>query len=212
MSESNRSKPNYFWYDLAKITAAVPFMIWMRPKLVYETEAAKRSLRKGGALLVANHDSMYDPMYLLTAIWYRRQHFVCIKELAEHNALTRWIFRQFHCIPIDRDNFSMASLRAITDDLKEGHIVSMFPEGHVNTDSANGIAPFKSGMVLIALQSGCPIVPVYIKKPKHLYNRLVVNIGEPVDVRAMYGERPSLADINAAAEKLHEKEELLKAI
>ena len=211
-SKPNDQKPkkrNYFIFDLARLTAAIPFLVWLRPKCVYESAAAKRGLRKGPALLIANHTTLADPMYLMTAVWYRRHHFVCIKEIFEKNRLSRWIFTQFRCIPIDRENFSMASLRAITDELKAGRLVSMFPEGHINEEKPGGVAPFKSGMVLLALKSSAPIVPVFIKKPKHLYNRLVVNIGEPIDIRSLVGEKPALSAIDEAAKKLHEKEELL---
>ncbi|MBR4435769.1 MAG: 1-acyl-sn-glycerol-3-phosphate acyltransferase [Clostridia bacterium] len=210
-SEKGRVK-NYFWFDVARFTAAVPTLIWLRPKLVYENDTAKKGLKKGGALLIANHESFADPLYLMGGIWFRRHHFVCIRDLAEHNAFTRWAFRQFHCILIDRDNFSMDSMRIIESELKAGRIVSMFPEGRINVDNPAELAPFKSGMVLLALKGSSPIVPVYIKKPKRFYNRLVINIGEPVDVKALYGERPSLAQINEAAALLQEKEKALKNI
>ena len=203
---------NYFWYDVAAVTAVIPAMICFRPKRVYESEKAKAALKKGGALLIANHDGFWDPVYLLAGIWNRRQHFVCTKDLAEHNAFTRWAFRQFHCILIDRDNFSMNSMRAVSEYLKKGKVVSMFPEGHINEDNASGLAPFKSGMILMAMQGESPIVPVYIKKPKRFYNRLIINVGEPVDVRALFGDRPSLAQINEAAELLRTREEKLKQL
>ena len=209
MADEIKPVKNYIFYDFVRITAAIPGLLVLRPKLVYENEAAKQKLR-GGILLIANHAGFFDPVHLMLSIWTRRHHFVCIKDFFEGSRLKKWLFTQFHCIPIDRDNFSMASLRRITDELKAGHLVSMFPEGHVNSDGS--IAPFKSGMVLIAQQSGCPILPVYIKPPKHFYNRLIVGIGEPVDLMKLYGARPSLAQIEEAAVMLHEKETILKNI
>ena len=103
----------------------------------------------------------------------------------------------------------MDSLRRITQELKDGNLVSMFPEGYVH-QGGGSLAPFKSGMVLIAMQSGKPIVPVYVKRPARWYNRLVVSVGEPVDVCKLYGGRPSLGQIDQTAALLQEKEEKLR--
>ena len=209
MDNDIRPPKNYIVYDFVRITAAIPGLLALRPKLVYENAGAKKKLR-GGILLIANHAGFFDPVELMLSITSRRHHFVCIKDFFEGSRLKRWLFTQFHCIPIDRENFSMSSLRRITDELKAGHLVSMFPEGHVVSEG--GLGPFKSGMVLIALQSGCPILPVYLKPPRRFYNRLVVGVGEQIDVRSVYGERPSLAQIEEIAAMLHEKEILLSNI
>ena len=86
-------------------------------------------------------------------------------------------------------------------------MVTMFPEGHISTQK--GIETFKSGMVLLAYQSAKPILPVYIHPRKHWYSRLVVCIGEPMDVRSLIGEKASLSKFNQIAAELEEKEKAL---
>jgi 1-acyl-sn-glycerol-3-phosphate acyltransferase len=113
------------------------------------------------------------------------------------------------CIRIDRNNVTMNTLRVITDKLKQGEIVSMFPQGRISSGGDEG-ASFKSGMVLMAIRSGAPIVPVYIKQKKSFFSRLNVVIGERVSVTELYGERPTFAQIDAAAKLLYEREEQLK--
>ena len=209
MDNEIRPPKNYIVYDFVRVTAAIPGLIALRPKLVYENEAAKQKLR-GGVLLIANHVGFFDPVNLMLSIRYRRHHFVCIKDFFEGNRIKRWLFTQFHCIPIDRENFSMTSLRRITDELKAGHLVSMFPEGHIVGEGDLG--PFKSGMVLMALRGNCPILPVFLKPREHFWNRLIVAVGEPVDLRREYGPLPTLSQIDEAAEKLREKEKKLQEI
>lgn len=211
-AETKRNKLfslRYLFYDFVKITAAIPGMIAFRPKYRYESEKAKKKIR-GGALLIANHIGFADPVYLMIAVWYRRHHFICTDDFFRSKA--RWLFEHFLCIPIDRENFSMDSFREITEHLKAGELVSMFPEGHVNEDSSGAVSPFKSGMVLMAMRSGVPIVPVYVKKPAHWYNRVVLAIGEPVDITERCGPRPSFAQVEELALSLHEKEEALKTL
>ena len=200
-------KNNYILYNFTRVTAA-PGYLWFRPRYFYAGENARKRIR-GGAIVVANHSGYFDPVYLMFAIWYRRHHFICMKEFFQGRFRT-WLFTQFHCIPIDRENFSMASLRQITDELDKGHLISMYPEGKVNTSAQ--IAPFKSGVALMAYRSGKPIIPVYIQPRRHWYSRLMVGIGEPMNVSEMLGTQPSLANFNRVAAELEEREKRLKAL
>ena len=204
---SKRLNRNYLLHDFIRVTA-MPGLLWFRPKRIYAEGADRRHIR-GGAILIANHVGFFDPVYLMLAIWYRRHHFICMKEFFD-NRFCKWLFTQFHCIPIDRENFSMASLRQITDELDAGHLISMYPEGRINTSEE--IAPFKSGVALIAYKSKKPIIPVYIQPRKHWYSRLMIGIGETVDMTKELGAQPSLANINKVIADLEEAERSLIAL
>lgn len=228
-----------FVYDFVLVTAS-PALLWFRPKKIYENENAKKKVR-GGALMISNHNSMVDPMYLMLCIWYRRHHYVCAKELYS-TPFRRWLFTQFLTIPIDRENFGMSSFKEITGRLKKGDLCVIFPEGHVvrenngerteeeggdpgeSSDESSG-APkkelekkspmldnLKSGMVLMAYQSGVPVWPVYVRKDKGFFGRLRIAIGEPVDVKALLGNMPTMDRIEEVSRMLGEKENRLKAL
>lgn len=190
------------FFDFVRVTAA-PGILWFRPKKIYESEAAKKKI-KGPAILIANHVGIIDPLYLMLVIWYRRHRFICKSELMENKTGKFWL-TLFRCIPIDKDNASFTTVRRIVDVLKGGELVSMFPEGQVHTQSDKPSA-FKSGMILMSIQSGAPVIPVYIKPRKHFYNRIIAVIGEPFSVTDLYGARPKFSQIDEAAKLLHEKE------
>ena len=57
-----------------------------------------------------------------------------------------------------------------------------------------------------------PIVPIYIKKRKNIWQRQRVVIGEPIHPIEMCDKMPSLADMEKIAEVVREKEKELKAI
>ena len=200
----------YILFDFIRITA-IPSFLWFRPKCLYLNDKAKKKIR-GGALLISNHVGFYDPLYLMIILWYRRHHFIATTELF-HSKLKRFIFTKiFKCIEIDRTNFSIATFRNIVDHLKNGELVSMFPEGHVNLE-AEGIKAFKSGMVMMALKSGVPIIPVYLQRKKHIYSRLVLGVGEPINIDDFKtGEKFSLEDINKASLYLYEQEKKLEEL
>lgn len=192
----------HFFYDFAMATGAIPGFIWLHPKYIYKSPEAKKRI-KGGALVVSNHISFYDPVYLLFAIWYRRQRFVCMKELYEFPWARRF-FNLAGCIPIDRENTNFDSMREIIGALKNGEIVTLFPEGHINEESTAPEA-FKSGVVLMSVMSGKPIIPVYISK-KPGFGGLTIVKGEALDPYSIYGKRPSSAQFGEIAELLRQKE------
>lgn len=210
MSEKTKKSKLFSWqywlHDFVKLTAA-PGLLYYRPKVIYTDPASRRELKKG-ALLISNHVGFSDPIYLQMAIWYRRHHFVCTKEFFE-GRFRGWLFKRFLCIPIDRENMSMSSFREITGHLEAGDLVTLFPEGHVNTDATKTDA-FKPGMVLMTLKSGRPIIPVYIRRRTSIWERLTVVVGPPVNAGAELGGRPSMTKITEFTQRLHELEEDLK--
>lgn len=206
--KKEKNKKNYFFYDFVKITAAIPGLLWFRPKRIYVNEKAKKKI-KGGALLISNHSTNIDPIILMFAVYYRRHHFIATKEVFD-TKIKRFLFENFHCIEIDRDNFGMNIFRNIIDLLKSGKLVVMFPEGHVT--KAEEVQKFKSGMVLMAVSSKKPIVPVYIKVRKSIWHRQCIVFGEPINPVEVLGTMPSLADMDRIADILREKEIELKLI
>ena len=89
--------------------------------------------------------------------------------------------------------------------LKEEKTVVIFPEGTVNRGEEE-LQSYKTGVILMAHISQKPILPMYIAKINRWYNRRVVVIGEPIDVREMCGKIPSMEEIEKAGAYLREKE------
>ena len=193
----------YFLYDFGKLNAIIPGLVWLRPKWIYENKAARKRIR-GSAILMMNHAGFTDPILAQFAVWYRRQHFVATKELFRGKFLN-WLFNVFHCIEVDRTNFNFNTFRDITDHLDDGKVVSIFPEGHINFEDSS-VTPFKSGVVMMALRSGRPIVPVYMKQPKSIRERAKFVIGEPIYLSEKYGALPSVYTMNRISEDLRKKE------
>lgn len=200
----------FFFHDVMRFFGA-PGLLFFRPKKIYISKEAKKHV-KGGVMIISNHVSVHDPMYIMLGLWYRRHHFIAMKELFEHSKFTKWLFTYpFLCIPIDRDNFSIMTFKEIVAHLQAGEAVTMFPEGHVNAED-KGMNTFKSGMVVMALRSGCPILPIYIKRRKHWYSRLVIGAGELINVKDFCQGTPNINDVNRATQYLQEQEAKLEEL
>ena len=182
-------------------------LLFFRPKKI-RVSHTKPDKIKGAALISANHMSFLDPIIVNCVFWRRRVRFLATKDLYS-TKLKAWFFNSLHCIEVDKENFSMRSMHEVCDALQNGEAISIFPEGMVNRDEQKGVLSFKWGAALMATKGNAPIVPVYLIKRKHWYHRQVVVLGDPIDLKEVCGEKPTLADLQKASEYLHEKEEAL---
>ena len=200
----------YLFLDIARLLAAPSVFLFLRPKRLYENEAAQKPIR-GAAVLITNHDSFLDPMYAMVAIWYRRMRFVTTSDLYYHKSLA-FFLNLVRCIEVDKKNFNFATFRKVSEALDEGELVTIFPEGSINNGGQESVRVFKSGAVLMAQKAGAPIVPIYMDQRPHWYNRQRYMIGEPIGMQSENGARATLADINRITEQLHDTELRLKAM
>ena len=207
--EKERKKRNKgvgpWFYDLAKFTGAIPALLWLRPKYIYQSKAAKRKIKKGGVLFISNHSGYLDPLVLLCTVWYRRLHCVATKELFK-GKFNNWLFRHFLCIPVDKENFSVLTFKQIVSRLKAGKAVGIFPEGGINKGE-NKVEAFKAGAAMMAMRAGVPVVPLYIAKRKRWYSRVRVVAGEPVQLNST--QPHAAGEIDKANDALHSAEEKL---
>lgn len=137
-------------------------------------------------ILMGNHQSLFDPVTLALCARDREIHFMGKKELFENKALG-WVFTQVHGFPVDRGNMDMGAIRTAMGVLHEGETLGIFPEG---TRSKSGhMLPLLSGASLLALKSGCDVVPVYIDGRYKPFRRMVVRVGTPVPMDDLYAAR-----------------------
>lgn len=118
------------------------------------------NLPPGGAMLVANHQSLADiPLLLATVPGDVR--FVAKKELGRVFLFGRAIVAAGNLL-VDRSDRrdAVRMMREAGKRLSRGERIVLFPEG---TRSADGtIGPFKSGAFRIAEGAGVPVIPVFI--------------------------------------------------
>ena len=194
----------YALNDFIRASAAFPAMVWFRPKVIYSSPEAKKKYKKG-VIFFSNHTGFGDPLYIMTCLWYRRIHFVTSQEIWDNPKMHFWFDKGFRATPFDRENMNMASFKKLTSFLEAGCAVGIFPEGHIKT-SDEQVDDFKNGLVLMALKGKATMVPIYVEKRKHWYNRLVMFQGEEIDLKKMYGDMPSMSEIEEAGKICRQRE------
>ena len=161
---------------------------------------------RGGVLVVANHSSMSDPIFMWALLWYRRVFFLAAEAVMK-NPIVAFLLRGCGCIKIDRNISDIEAVRKAVDTLKDRRCVAMFPQGGIRQDEE--FSQIKSGAILIALRAGAPILPVYSnRKNKPWYRPTTVVMGQPLDCAEFCKKKmPSMAEIEAASAALSERME-----
>lgn len=119
----------------------------------------RHNIPHGGPIIFApNHVSDFDPPVLGMAIrfpvvWMAKRELWSITWLGP-------ILNFYCCFPVDPDSSDRAALKTGLTTLENGDGLILFPEGRISPDGELG--PILPGVVLLALKSGVPIIPVGI--------------------------------------------------
>lgn len=154
LSPSKRSLAKRLWYRFLQFVCRLLAIVAFRIRC-YGREHLPTS---GGVLLLANHQSNFDPVIVgLTSN--RRLNYMARETLFRFGPF-RWLIHSLDAIPIDREGLGLAGLKETLKRLKRGEIVLMFPEGTRTRDGE--LAPIKPGFCALARRGNVPLVPVGI--------------------------------------------------
>lgn len=175
------------------------FLAWVITNVVYRIRPAgtENIPDEGPAVVVCNHVSYMDPLILAGAVR-RPMRFVMYYRIFDI-PLLRFFFRQAKAIPIasarEDEQLMKDAFDAVDAELADGNLVCIFPEGALTPDGE--IQRFRPGIEKIIERRPVPVVPVAVcrlwgswfsrqsgkglrKLPGRLFQRVPVNIGEPV--------------------------------
>jgi 1-acyl-sn-glycerol-3-phosphate acyltransferase len=141
--------------------------------------------REGGALVLANHQSLFDP--LIVGLTLNRRMSPLARDTLFRFAPFAWLIRSLDAIPLDREGPGLAGLKEMLRRLKAGQIVLIFPEGTRTPDGE--VATLKPGFSALAKRAKVPLLPMGIDGAYQAWPRtqllpglatIHVNIGEPI--------------------------------
>ncbi len=156
---------------------------------------------EGPALIVANHRSPVDPLFL----WYcycqgnpgaalRPIGFMMAKEYYERRDFN-YCFRVLESIPVARDGADMGPAREALKHLKAGQMVGVFPEGRLN--KGTNLLPANPGIAWLALRAQVPVYPAFIQNAPQ-GESISEPFRTPARVRVIYGEPIDLSEYQNA--------------
>jgi len=182
----------------------------------------------GPVLVVANHQSYFDPV-LIGLASSRSFSFLARKSLF-NNPLFGWYITRLGAVPVDQEGVGKEGIKTILRQLQEGKAVVVFPEGE--RAERGSLARLKPGIQLLIKRVGAPILPIGIAGafdawprtqplpiPAPIFlpaqkRRIAVSVGKPLDGER-YAKMPreqvldemflALQNVQEMAEKLRWK-------
>lgn len=154
------------------------FKAYYNPKLIN-----KENIPTDGPIVIAcNHIHLFDQCLTIAATK-RIIHYMAKKEYFDGKL--RPLFEAFGCIPVDRQNTDIKSVKAAMKVLRRGGAIGIFPEGTRNrTDKL--LLDFKPGATALAQKTDAYIVPCGLTgEYKFRSKTLSIRYGEPFKVKDM---------------------------
>jgi len=119
-------------------------------------------------VFVSNHQSIYDIPVLFASLPYQLR--IIAKQSLGRFPFLGWHLRHTGHILVDRRDPERAGvLRQASTLVRQGLSLIVFPEGTRSADG--GLAPFKGGSFLLALDAGLPVVPVAVIGSRHVMRK-----------------------------------------
>jgi acyl-[acyl-carrier-protein]-phospholipid O-acyltransferase/long-chain-fatty-acid--[acyl-carrier-protein] ligase len=139
------------------------FVLWILANTIYRVRVlgGENVPHKGGALLVPNHLSFVDALFISQSID-RPVRFIIAREFYE----LRWVrpvARIMHCIPIsamDPPRELVKAMNEARDALRNGEVLCVFAEGQISRTGQ--LLPFRKGFRSIVKSTGAPVIPVHL--------------------------------------------------
>ncbi len=185
-------KPISGLYKFVKVTLTYPVRFLCHMKVTgAENEP---SPEQGTYLVIANHRTWADPIYLCCALKHQQPHFMAKKELFKI-PLLNLLIRALGAYPVNRGGADVGAIRHTIDMLKQGVCVGMFPQGHRYNGVDPRETPIKTGAAMIAQKAGIQVLPVFIKVKNNRHRFLCkkeVIVGKPIPVEEL-GYAPEVA-------------------
>lgn len=170
----------------------------------------------GGCLVVLNHVSHVDPLTVAHLLYDngRLPHYLAKSSLFKNKAMDRFL-RDAGQIPVERSSRNAAgAFAAAVEAVRDGLCVVVYPEGTITRDPGGWPMTGKSGAARIALETGCPVIPVgqwgaqellapYAKKPDlRPRKRIRMIVGDPVDLSDLSGQEQTAPVITEATARI----------
>ncbi len=142
-------------YQASTTLFKLGLILWNRLRI----RGAENVPDRGGVLIASNHASYLDPP-AISAGYRRRPVYFMARDTLWKSGFSSWWMSHVGCIPVSRSTGDIRALKLMIKFLKEGKVVSIFPEGTRSEDG--NLKKAKDGVGFIIEKSKCTVVPAYV--------------------------------------------------
>ena len=132
-------------------------------------------------VLCANHANAVDPILIRLAMPFGVSVRIMAKKELMDKPVLGWFLSRLGAFGVDRGNSDLNAVKTAIKSVKEGSHLMVFPEG-TRVKHAGDVRP-KGGVVMIAMRTGAPLLPVYAGKGKKLFRMTHIVFGAPFEAK-----------------------------
>ena len=184
------------WFWFLKIFL-YPLALIICPWKIMDKHKYKKYAR--GQIIISNHLSWMDILYVYFGLPGGLKRALSKKE-NQGNALQRAFMHSIGVVFVDRDKPELSAMRTCINALKNGHTLTVCPEGTRNRVNRE-LQPLHSGAALFALKGNAQVVPYVVHHKGKLFRRNFLGVGDPVDLSDLYGSRTDENVLKEATER-----------
>jgi 1-acyl-sn-glycerol-3-phosphate acyltransferase len=151
----------------------------------FQVFGAKNIPNNGGVLLMTNHVSFVDPIFLGAAV-NRNLRYMARSTLFKPGII-EWFLLNMSAFPVNRGAPDRRAIRQALKFLEDGELLNIFPEGTRSHDG-NTLGKALAGVGFIAYKTSAPVVPVFLSGTQHVLPRKA-KIPKLAKVAVYFGKR-----------------------
>ena len=136
----------------------------------------------GPYVMICNHISNADPVFLCAGKTKQQPHFMAKKELFKI-PLLKQLISGLGAYPVNRGGADVSAIKNSIKMLKEGKCIGIFPQGHREKGITPREANLKNGAAMIAVRAEATVFPCCVKTKKNkfaFFRRVDVYYGKPI--------------------------------
>ena len=201
----NKKKARTGFYTFFRTLLILPIRFFHNLHFYGRENEPKRG--EGPYLVICNHLTWRDPIFLCAALKHQQPHFMAKKELFK-TPVFRGLITKLGAYPVDRGGADVGAIRRTISLLQNGSPVGLFPQGHRYNGEDPRKTPIRAGCAMIALKADVPILPVYIKVKDNTVKRFCrkdIIIGKPVYPSELGYDPEASGEYNRIAALLFER-------
>lgn len=154
-------------YELAKICVR---MVKNTGLVRTKTFGLENLPKEGGYMLYPNHQGKYDALGIIHT--HKKPCSLVMDKAKSYTILVREVVDLLEGKRLDKRDVrqAMGIINEVSEEVKNGRVFILFPEGGYQFNNRNTLGEFKPGCFKIALKSHAPIVPVALVDSYKVFN------------------------------------------
>lgn len=156
------------------------FLLFAWPFFLYKVYGNKNYKLEGRTIIIANHYSNLDPLFIYLKFFKYHIHFVTTLDVKK-NLLTRFVTWLFDCIYVNYNGSNLKFFKDAMKILNNDGILCIFPEGEINPTKF-GFFEFYASYIRIAKKTNASILPLYVYPEVKFFKKSKIYVGDIVGI------------------------------